>query len=644
MKNTIQKSALSTNLVILIFVLCGAQLLHAQDDATLINVTNLEQLNAIRYDLDGDGVVVFTAEDPLLASVGNVDALAELSQYASQFTGGTYHTRVAGSDTPISDASMEVVVAGSIYVYKLSMTYEGYELMVNLDFEVASSYASGTINMDWTTGSGWDPVGNAGADGKTLSEDHEGFVAIFEGNGHTISNLFIDRSSETYLGLFGFVSGSTAELRNLGMVDVEVTGDRHVGGLVGANVKGTVSGSYATGSVTGSVTGFGNSVGGLVGINQKGTVSSSYATGLVTGKAEVGGLVGINFGDISGSYATGTVTGVAKLGGLVGINFGDISSSYAMGAVTIHVKIGPLVGGLVGLNYPSIAVITASYYSETTGQIDTGKGESKTTSELQTPTGYTGIYGSWDDGPDGMANNEDDTDYWDFGTNGQYPVLKLDVDGNGTVGDAIDLRLQRRPRLSVASFGLDFEDVNIASTTSNTMTYDLTGENLIGDVTLTIEGTNADLFTISPTDPIEPINGEVNQTITVTFDPTVAGDSFTAMITHSGGRLTSPFVVPLRGTGVTPPPPPVLLGFGTRAISNLRLSPNPVTGLLYVQGHGLGDMTVTVRSIAGKVHGSYTIRNTGKVPFSGLPSGMYIVQIVSQTGIVTKQVIKSSGL
>ena len=63
MKNTIQKSALSTNLAALVFVLCGAQL-HAQDDATLINVTTLQQLNAIRYDLDGDGTptAVGTAE------------------------------------------------------------------------------------------------------------------------------------------------------------------------------------------------------------------------------------------------------------------------------------------------------------------------------------------------------------------------------------------------------------------------------------------------------------------------------------------------------------------------------------------------------------------------------------------------------
>ena len=129
--------ALSTKLIALVFVLCGVQL-HAQDDdATLINVTNLDQLDAIRYDLGGDGVVVFTAEDPLLASTGNVAALAELSRYASQFIGGTYHTRVGDSDTPIANASGEAVVANTTYVYKLPETYEGYELMNDLDFKMA---------------------------------------------------------------------------------------------------------------------------------------------------------------------------------------------------------------------------------------------------------------------------------------------------------------------------------------------------------------------------------------------------------------------------------------------------------------------------------------------------------------------------
>ena len=278
----------------------------------------------------------------LLASAGNVAALAELSRYASQFIGGTYHTRVGDSDTPIANASGEAVVASTTYVYKLPGTYEGYELMVNLDFDVASSYASGTINTNWTTGSGWEPIG----DNSTSSDDSR-FTAIFEGNGHTISNLFIERSS-SYVGLFGYVSGGSAELRNLGMVDVEVMGDASVGGLVGGN-GGGISNSYATGSVTGT----GDNVGGLVGINFLSTVSNSYATGSVTGSvtesSKVGGLVGINIlSTVSNSYATGAVTGSSDVGGLVGQHQGG-------------------------------STITASYYnSETTGQDDdTGKGEPK---------------------------------------------------------------------------------------------------------------------------------------------------------------------------------------------------------------------------------------------------------------------------
>ena len=361
MKNTIQKSVLSTNLIALVFVLCGAQLLHAQDDATLINITNLEQLDAMRYDLGGDGVA---------------DDVSDEAVYQMAFSG---------------------LATGS---------YKGYELMVNVDFEVASSYASSTINMDWTTGSGWEPIGI----------ETNGFTAIFKGNGHTISNLFIERSSTSYVGLFGHVGGSSAELRNIGLLDVEVTGDDYVGGLVGNN-GGDISGSYATGSVMGT----GEHVGGLVGRNFRGTVLDSYATGAVTGNSIVGGLVGENNGgDISGSYATGAVTGVSDVGGLVGIN--------------------------------EAGTVTASYYnSQTTGQSDTGKGEGKTTAELLTPTVYMGIYGEWDD----VA------DHWDFGTNGQYPVLKIDVDGNGTSGDLDDLRAQRPLRFRQTSYA--FAILNTAS-------------------------------------------------------------------------------------------------------------------------------------------------------------------------------------
>ena len=441
--------------------------LEADGDG-LIEVSTLEQLNAIRYDLDGNGIV----ED--------------------------------NTNKAAYDAAFGVGV--------LSGIIKGYELIVNLDFNDTNSYASGPINTAWTTGSGWNRIGN----------NNSRFTAIFEGNGHTISNLYINKPSTDYVGLFGYVSGSNAALRNIGLLEVEVmgknwigglvggsegdisnsyatgavmasalgdapgivyrnagglvggnsgdisnsyatasvTGDNNVGGLVGFNDDGTVSGSYATGAVAGT----GDNMGGLVGFNDDGTVSVSYATGAVAGtdlnSDYTGGLVGQNDGTISNSYATGAVTEKDAVGGLVGWNDGGtISNSYATGAVTGTARIGGLVGEIRG------GTITTSYYnSQTTGQSDTGKGVAKTTADLLALTGYTGIYGAW--------NNRGD--HWNFGTNEEYPVLKIDVDGDGTVGDADDLLAQRPPDALIEVSTLE---------QLNAIRYDLDGNGIVEDDT-----------------------------------------------------------------------------------------------------------------------------------------------------------------
>src|SRR5574344_1225931 len=132
-------------------------------------------------------------------------------------------------------------------------------------------------DIDLSSISNWDPLG----------DDTTQFTGTFDGNGHVIKNLTIDRINEYNVGLFGATSGAT--ISNVGLENVNVKGQNYVGGLLGQNYDSTVSNSYATGSVTGTYI-----VGGLVGQNSSSTVSNSYATGSVTGNDEVGGLVGYN--------------------------------------------------------------------------------------------------------------------------------------------------------------------------------------------------------------------------------------------------------------------------------------------------------------------------------------------------------------
>ena len=353
----------------------------------LIEIATLAQLNAIRHDPDGDGTPTDTGA----------------AAYATAFPD---EIRV------VCDTSSEVC--------------EGYELTADLNF--LDTNGDGQVDADddtdedgqvdaedtayWNNGKGWQPIGTSGG----------AFHATFEGNGHTIRHLFVDRST-SYTGLFG-QTGYHCDIRRVGLLDVEVTGNNYVGGLVGDN-GGLIHASYAAGRVTGN-----SDVGGLAGRNAGGGITTSYATGRVTGVSRVGGLVGDNgsgfgFGEITASYATGRVPGQDRVGGLVGSNGGTITASYATGRVTgRRVRVGGLVGYNVG------GTITTSYWdTATSGQSSGSLGTGQTTTQLQTPTGYSGIYADWNVDLDGDGTDDDP---WHFGSGSQYPALRVDFDGDET--------------------------------------------------------------------------------------------------------------------------------------------------------------------------------------------------------------------
>ncbi len=155
------------------------------------------------------------------------------------------------------------------------------------------------------------------------------FRGIFDGGGHTISNLQVRGS---HLGLFGSVVGKGATIRNVGMVDFTVNpmggGGDYVGGLVGHLWLGTIEECFARdGVISGR-----KCVGGLVGKLREGRVEDSCVQfGVVEGDGSVGGLVGNNHsGVVSGCYSTSSVrdSGVYS-GGLGGYSSGgDVSNSF----------------------------------------------------------------------------------------------------------------------------------------------------------------------------------------------------------------------------------------------------------------------------------------------------------------------------
>ena len=195
-------------------------------------------------------------------------------------------------------------------------------------------------DIDLSSISNWTPIGDYSIDSNNI------FKGSFDGNGHVIKNLQIDRDTKEYQGLFGYTD--IGEIKNVGLEEGNVKGKAYVGGLVGCNLNSSITNSYATVDVS-SRSSYGSSfVGGLVGRdNARGTVSNCYATGDVSGTGDyVGGLTGYSYYlDYSNCYATGNVSGRNCVGGLVGVNSGcDITNCYATGTVSGVDGVGGLMG------------------------------------------------------------------------------------------------------------------------------------------------------------------------------------------------------------------------------------------------------------------------------------------------------------
>ena len=245
-----------------------------------------------------------------------------------------------------------------------------YILMNDIDL---SDTVWGTVYNASNPTPGWEPIGTF----------ESPFTGTFDGNGHTITGLYIDRPNKTEVGLFG-VPTETTIIKDLGLLNIYVKGFNYVGSMVG---------SYNYQAGKGS------------------TITNCYTTGTVTGHSYVGGLIGGNIGGgaINNSYTTVAVIGFDNNGGLVGHNNGCITNSYATGTVTES----EYNGGLVG--YRQGGTITNSYYnSETTGRGEVGVGQGSS-------SGVTGLataemkqqatFSSWD-----FNNN------WGIDEGATYPI------------------------------------------------------------------------------------------------------------------------------------------------------------------------------------------------------------------------------
>lgn len=172
---------------------------------------------------------------------------------------------------------------------------------------------------------GWAPIGGY------ASSNPPTFDGVFDGNGHTISGLWI-ASTSSDIGFFSWISQQTALIENLTVetddtkgVATDMSAKAYAGILVGTNGNTTFHG---------------------------GTIKNCSVSGIVSGWRNIGGLVGQTSGSIENCHANNIkVIGTDyNIGGLIGVcsGYGDMTiKNCSVNSASIESG-GNYLGGLIG--------------------------------------------------------------------------------------------------------------------------------------------------------------------------------------------------------------------------------------------------------------------------------------------------------
>lgn len=348
------------------------------------------------------GVVWSTSQNPtLVTNLGFTSDGDGLDEFVSNITGlspqTTYYVRAyatnsTGTAYGQQESFVTLSLATPITPYGSGTDEEPYliENLGNLlwvcqDESTWDKYFKQTADIDasetmfWEGGLGWPRIGTSSTY----------FTGHYNGDGHIVNGLYIDRSGYEHQGFFGYTSEAT--ITKLGITNATITGHNYVGALVGYSTDySSVELCHSSGNIVGN-----SYVGGIVGESYYSSVSNCFSVGSVsnTGTWMVGGVVGYNDAStIENCYSRSIVSGTSYVGGLVGYNSNSstINNCYSTGYVSGTSEVGGLVG------YNSISQVNNSYWdTQTSGQPNSSGGLGRTTVQMTTYPYDADTYVGW---------------------------------------------------------------------------------------------------------------------------------------------------------------------------------------------------------------------------------------------------------
>jgi prepilin-type N-terminal cleavage/methylation domain-containing protein len=407
-----------------VVVQCDATACYAIVSATVDNLANVNP-NTI----DGVGQVVYTPIKFTVEFNGEADTCAVLT--TTDTTPGTLVGTGTSTDPYLLESVEDLVAlsnsvnAGNTYSGKYLSFTNSFDLNNLRSYKDPNTIVFGDINGNGTveglltelsSGAGFVPIGT----------EINKFSGRILGNANCIFDLFINRPTTAFAGLFGYNNGAT--IRALSLNNVNITGANYTGGLVGYNLNSTVSSINVTGNVTGQ------NYSGLVAGASHADLSTAKVTsvivhGNVNGADYVGGIVGNNSAYGGTNYLNGinqgghVISSGANVGRLAGANSSSQSTIILSGLSLPTALINDSVNGseIVGTSTTSINGATINSMNDVLRNINLAE---------QALDTYIG------------GDSDGDGYYWDYSDSGvlvqrstdKFP-LTFDLAGAGTAAD-----------------------------------------------------------------------------------------------------------------------------------------------------------------------------------------------------------------
>ncbi|MGE5677166.1 MAG: choice-of-anchor D domain-containing protein [Pseudomonadota bacterium] len=205
-----------------------------------------------------------------------------------------------------------------------------------------------------------------------IGDNAASFIGTYNGNGHTISNLTINDSTHSFVGMFGYTNN--AVIKNVILLGVSVNagsgvGQAYIGAIVGMATGNTVIERCQV--IGGTIKGTSNDyVGSMAGGSGSTTdairyCSNSAAIQAVDGEfVYAGGIAGLNNGAIADCSNTGSISGgeFGYAGGIAGYSYAggnSVMRCYSTGNISTGVAYS-YAGGIVG--NASSTILDDNYY------------------------------------------------------------------------------------------------------------------------------------------------------------------------------------------------------------------------------------------------------------------------------------------